>query len=67
MLPDVDVRFENAQLRLTLLLTNVMSRFASNAAQIWDSMAFSLSPRKYLRGKFCFNCLKSSSICQLFL
>jgi len=26
-------------------------------------MAFSLSPKKYFNGKFCFNCLNSNSIC----
>ena len=56
--------FENDQLRFSLLFISVSSKFASSAAQIWISMAFSLSPRKYFNGKFCFSCLNSNSICK---
>ena len=48
----IDTRLENAQLRFTLLRTSVINRLASIAVQIWISMAFSLSPRKYFNGKF---------------
>ena len=54
-----DTRFENAHLHLILLFTKVISRLANIAVHIWISIAFSLSPRKYFNGKFCFSCLKS--------
>ena len=43
--------------------TNEINKLASIAAQICISIAFSLSPRKYLSGKFCLSCLNNSSIC----
>jgi len=35
----------------------VISKLAIKAQYIWIFIAFSLSPRKYLSGKFCFSCL----------
>lgn len=63
----MDSIFEKAQLRFSLLLTRVINKLASIAAHICITMAFSLSPRKYFRGKFCLSCLKSNSICHRFL
>ena len=56
--------FENDQLLWILLLTRLINRLASIATQIWISMALTLSPRKYLSGKFCFICLKK--LCKAF-
>lgn len=63
----MDTILENAHLRFILLLTNVIKRLDIIAAHICISIAFTLSPKKYFNGKFCFNCLKRSSIYHLFL
>ena len=62
-----DTKFENAHFRFIFDLTILTSKFAIILAQIWISIAFWLSPKKYFNGKFCFNCLNNVSICQRFL
>lgn len=60
-------RLENVHLRLIFLCIIVSNRFTISAHQIYILMAFSLSPRKNLSGKFCLSCLNRSSICHRFL
>ena len=46
--------FEKARLRTAFLWTTNIKIWAIKLTQIWISMAFWLSPKKYLSGKFCF-------------
>ncbi len=55
----MDTILEKAHLRLILLLTSITNRLAGIADHICISVAFSLSPRKYLSGKFCLSCLNN--------
>jgi len=49
----MDTMLEKAQLFFRLLLTKVISKLASMGDHIRISIAFTLSPRNYLSGKFC--------------
>ena len=53
----VVTKLENASLDFDLCCSTFISRYAIIVTQIWILMAFSLSPRKYFRGKFCFTFL----------
>ena len=49
----VVTKLENASLDFDLFCRTFIRRYAIIVTQIWILMAFSLSPRKYFKGKFC--------------
>ena len=56
---------DNARLTFSLITVNI--KLTIRVPQICIVIALALSLKKYVNGKFCFNCLKINSICHLHL